>query len=472
MSNSSLINYTILSPNYGTRTLPISKITIHHAAAVGVDSRRIAQSFQPVKRQASSNYTIGVNGDITLVVPEEYCPWTSGTWNEPNHGNDGIAVTIEVANDGGEPDWHVSDKTLESIINLCVDICKRNNIEALNFTGDATGNLTQHNYFQPTRCPGEYLKTKFTYIADEVNRRLGNNMIIPDPIDVFYAVYANQWLDEVKNYNEIDDNGYAGWHGKPMTGIKARLSEGSIVYRVHTLHSGWLDWVTDHDEAQGGYAGIYEQPIDGIQMYLKGLPENYHVEYRVGLLGGGPQPWIRDFNPGIWSGTLDKQFDKFQIRIIADPVYIPVEEKKEETVQKEIYRVRASWDDALSQIGAFSNLDSAIVKAKEHGYNVYNSKGEVVYETPIEPAPIPESEVVAPSPELIPTPEVEPVPSPEPEPETEITSGSEPEHNEEILDNEANVSEDIVEPAPKKVSIFIQVIKAILNTLINIFKKK
>ena len=193
MSNSSLINYTMLSPNYSTRSVPISKITIHHAAMVGVDSRRIAQLFASTSRDASCNYAIGVNGDITLVVPEEYCAWTSGTWGQPNHGNDGMAITFEVANDAGEPDWHVSDATLESIINLCVDICQRNNIPALNFTGDANGNLTMHCYFAATRCPGEYLKTKFQYIADEVNKRLGGTYVPAEQVDAIYSAYTTEW---------------------------------------------------------------------------------------------------------------------------------------------------------------------------------------------------------------------------------------------------------------------------------------
>ncbi len=102
-----------------------------------------------------------------MYVEESNRAWTSG-----NADNDNQAVTIEVANDGGAPDWHVSDTAFAKLIDLCVDICRRNNIHSLNYTGNADGNLTMHCYFQPTACPGPYLKSKFTYIADEVNRRL------------------------------------------------------------------------------------------------------------------------------------------------------------------------------------------------------------------------------------------------------------------------------------------------------------
>ena len=45
----------------------------------------------------------------------------------------------------------------------------------------------------------------------------------------------------------------------------------------------------------------------------------------------------------------------------------------------EIYRVRKSWTNAKSQVGAFNNLNSAKAVADQYGYKVYNSKGNLVY---------------------------------------------------------------------------------------------
>lgn len=166
MSKSGLVDYTKISPNSSARTGKISKITIHHMAG-NLSVETCANVFQDTSRQASSNYGVGTDGRIGLYVDESRRAWTSS-----NRDNDNVAVTIEVANDGGSPDWHVSDKALESTIALCVDICQRNGIPALNFTGDKSGNLTMHKYFAYTECPGKYLESKFQYISDEVNRRL------------------------------------------------------------------------------------------------------------------------------------------------------------------------------------------------------------------------------------------------------------------------------------------------------------
>ena len=168
MSNSSLISYTKISPNRTSpRKKPIRKITIHHMAG-NLTVEQCGAVFAPTSRKASSNYGIGTDGRIGMYVEEKDRAWTSSS---PD--NDNQAVTIEVANNTLGPNWTVSDKAMTSLIDLCVDICKRNGIQRLNFTGDKTGNLTMHCYFKSTLCPGPYLKSKFPYIASEVNKRLG-----------------------------------------------------------------------------------------------------------------------------------------------------------------------------------------------------------------------------------------------------------------------------------------------------------
>ena len=164
--NSSLVNYTKLSPNYNVRDRKISKITIHHMAG-NLTVETCGNIFASSSREASANYGIGSDGRVGLYVEEKNRSWASA-----NRENDMMAVTIEVANDGGAPDWHVSDVAIAKLIDLCVDICKRNGIEKLNYTGDTRGNVTRHNMFVPTSCPGPYLQSKFPYIVSEVNKRL------------------------------------------------------------------------------------------------------------------------------------------------------------------------------------------------------------------------------------------------------------------------------------------------------------
>ena len=170
MGNSKLVTYTNLSPNcYRPRNNKIDKIVIHHMAAVWT-VEQCGNSFSVPSRQASSNYGVDGNGDVGLFVEESNASWASGDYFVDNR-----AITIEVANDVAGGNWHVSDTALEKTIELCVDICERNGIEQLIFTGNQNGNLVMHRYYSATACPGEYLASKFPYIADEVNKRLKEN---------------------------------------------------------------------------------------------------------------------------------------------------------------------------------------------------------------------------------------------------------------------------------------------------------
>ena len=115
MSNSSLVDYTLISPNStNPRSNSISKITIHHMAG-NLTIEQCGQGFSNKKRQASSNYGIDSDGRIGLYVDEANRSWASS-----NRVNDNQAVTIEVANDEVGGNWHVSDKALEKTIELCI----------------------------------------------------------------------------------------------------------------------------------------------------------------------------------------------------------------------------------------------------------------------------------------------------------------------------------------------------------------
>ena len=39
-----------------------------------------------------------------------------------------------------------------------------------------------------------------------------------------------------------------------------------IQYRVHIIGGGWLPWVTEYGQGDNGYAGIWGNSIDAVQM--------------------------------------------------------------------------------------------------------------------------------------------------------------------------------------------------------------
>lgn len=176
-SNSSLATYTCISPNtYGARTHAIDTVTIHCTAGKGT-AKSIGAIFAKKTRRASSNYGIGYDGSIGLYVAEKNASQCSS-----NKTNDQRAITIEVSS-SNKPPYEITQDSYEALINLLVDICKRNpGIGKLRWKADkklvgqtSVQNMTAHRWFAAKACPGDYLYNRFGQIADEVNARLISN---------------------------------------------------------------------------------------------------------------------------------------------------------------------------------------------------------------------------------------------------------------------------------------------------------
>lgn len=170
-TNSPLVLKTRISPNRTSpRNQPITKITPHHMAGV-CSIEQFGDIVANPSRQMSANYGIGNDGRIILTCPEGDRSWCSSSpWNDHR------AVTIEVSNSayGDASGWPISDAAYKSLIALCVDICKRNNIPKLVFTGDTSGSLTFHYMYAATACPGPWLKAHAQDLCNKVNAQLCN----------------------------------------------------------------------------------------------------------------------------------------------------------------------------------------------------------------------------------------------------------------------------------------------------------
>lgn len=135
--------------NSNPRNQKVCRITIHHMAG-NLGAVECAKMHMNTAT-SSANYYIGSDGTICAGVSEDRRAWTSGS-----RENDHSAITIEVANNSGAPNWTVSDKAYKACIALCADICQRYGIKP-HYNGEKTGTLTIHRMFQNTDCCGAYL---------------------------------------------------------------------------------------------------------------------------------------------------------------------------------------------------------------------------------------------------------------------------------------------------------------------------
>lgn len=190
MSNSPLVVYTKLSPNHsGKRTHSIDRITPH--CVVGQLSCETICDCFPAGRNASCNYGIGTDGRISLCVDEGNRSWCSSS-----NSNDQRAVTIECSSDKTAP-YAMTDAVYESLINLCVDICKRNGKKKLLWFADKDKTLayepaademiiTVHRWFANKSCPGDWLYSRLGDLAAKVTAKL--NPSNDTASDVLYRV--------------------------------------------------------------------------------------------------------------------------------------------------------------------------------------------------------------------------------------------------------------------------------------------
>lgn len=176
MSNSPLVSYTKLSPNYWTARRAITRITPH--CVVGQCTiETLGNVFATRTRQASSNYGIAKDGRIGMFVPEDKSSWCSSSYD-----NDTQAVTIEVASDTVAP-YRMNEVAYEALVKLCADICKRNGKKKLLYFANKNTALsykpasdemviTLHRWFANKACPGGWLVSKLPDLAKQVTANL------------------------------------------------------------------------------------------------------------------------------------------------------------------------------------------------------------------------------------------------------------------------------------------------------------
>lgn len=175
-TNSPLVDCVVKSPNHsGERIQSIDRISPH--CVVGQLSAESIGGCFPPGREASCNYGIGKDGRVCLVVDE-----ANRSWCTSSSANDQRAITIECASDKKTP-YKMNKKVYNKLIELCVDICKRNGKDKLLWFEDKDKTLnyepkpnemviTVHRWFKNKSCPGDWLYSRLDEVAKKVTEQL------------------------------------------------------------------------------------------------------------------------------------------------------------------------------------------------------------------------------------------------------------------------------------------------------------
>ena len=271
-TNSSLVSYTKLSPNHsGQRTHSIDRITPH--CVVGQCSvETLGNIFLPTSRQASSNYGIGVDGRVGMYVEEKNRSWCSSS-----AANDQRAITIECASDNTEP-YAFKDVVYKRLVELCIDICKRNGKTKLLWLGDRTKTLnytpksdemvlTVHRWFANKSCPGNWMYARMGELASKVTATLGGDVKPVKPTGTIKAgdlvaitgstYYGGKsipgWVKKLRWYvyevsgdraviNRDESSRYAIMSPIKVSALSVVSAKPAETYRIHTVVHGDTLW--------------------------------------------------------------------------------------------------------------------------------------------------------------------------------------------------------------------------------------
>ena len=174
-----------------TKLQPSQFKFVPHCTAGMSSAASTAKRFQRADVQASCTYCIGGDGDIVQSVPEMYRPWTTGGDLNVNGVTgsmiDHMAFTFEIANSAIGGSWPMSDKAINSLVLLMVDICQRYGIKKVYWNNDKYfsskaenyNTINVHRWYARKSCPGDFLVALMPNVADTVNALLNAGPVIP-----------------------------------------------------------------------------------------------------------------------------------------------------------------------------------------------------------------------------------------------------------------------------------------------------
>ena len=184
--------------------------------------------FAKKGRNGSAHYGIGSDGKIGLYVDESCVAWHASNWPENQ-----CSVGIEVSNSALGGKWPISDQSLKLVIKLVADIMKRNGIKEA-VKGKT---LVWHSMYTATTCPGDYMRSKMSYICTEVNKILKATPTKKPKEGDKVTTTAKYDVYGVKLNLKIINDGQSVWKKTTNNGKNAWLYKGKVLRCVVPVSS-------------------------------------------------------------------------------------------------------------------------------------------------------------------------------------------------------------------------------------------
>lgn len=374
---------------------------------------------------ASAQYVVGGDGSVCQNVLEADRAWTTGGMSaekmkrkgrnyETGSLNDYHAVTIEVASN--KSGTEITETAYNKLVDLVVDICQRNGkTKALWFGDNATKmvnyvpaanemKFTWHRWFAQKACPGQAIMNRFQQLIDTVNTRLAGQpqpQPTPTPTPTPQPTNAETYMWNAFKY--LGDCGCAGLLAnlRCESAYRANNLQNSFEKKfgmddetyTAAVDAGAWDFVNDHagyglaqwtyySRKQNllNYAKAMNVSIGNLDMqiaFCKQELDGYKLTDRLKKCTSAKEA------SDLVCKTYEKPADQSEAALkrrsdIAEEIYATYH--KQPIPETHLYRVRLSWTDVNSQIGAYKVYDNAVKACNEHpGYSVYDENGNRLY---------------------------------------------------------------------------------------------
>lgn len=321
----------ILSVHYsaGRSGYSINKIVVHYNAA-DLTVEGCYSVWQ--SREASAHYQVESSGRIGQLVWDSDTAWHAGNWSA-----NCSSIGIEHAN---RADGTIAEKCLDNGAHLVASLCKLYKLGRPQWLK----NVFPHSYFSATSCPGQiygsqksaYIKRAqqwYDYMTGSGSKpsssgstgssaggsaSTGSNLK-PLSVKAYYALKTGSaWWPTVTDFNNSNDDGYAGAPFVKHRAFRAKVSKGSIRYRCHDTGTGkWTAWKKDWQICE------VTEWIDGIQCYYT-TPDGYEYKqawyrsqttHRTGWLDTCCDDGTTYDEYDGWAGMYDEPLDRFQLAV-------------------------------------------------------------------------------------------------------------------------------------------------------------
>jgi len=233
-------------------------------------------------------------------IPFNRNTWHCGDGNGRGNRN-GISIEICYSKSGGERFIKAEQNAAEYIAHL------------LKEKGWGIDKVKKHQDFSNKYCPHRTLDMGWERFLNMIKSYMEESQ--PQPVEskkenIEYRVHTKggSWLPWVSKVDDTND-GYAGIYGQSIDGIQVR----NRTYQAHTLNEKWWSEVSKVDNSDNGYAGVFGRSIDGIR--VKNVAYRVHV-IQKGNLKAEWLPWVNkadNSNEG-YAGYIGREIDGIQIK--------------------------------------------------------------------------------------------------------------------------------------------------------------